>query len=73
MSKTYEYRLGLANSYVYHAWKTQETYQVLPYMVNLKAPVRDWNPLSKTVYGKSISFRKKTRHVNIWNDRKSGR
>ena len=52
MPETGEIWLGIVNSCVYCARQTREIYQVLPYLVDLKAPGELWNPLSKTVYSK---------------------
>ena len=49
MPETCENRLGLVNSCIYYAQQTCETYQVLPYSVDFKAPGELWNLLSKTV------------------------
>ena len=61
---------GLVNSCVYYARETRESYQVLPYSIDLKAAVEIWNQLSKTVFSK-CSFVWNKGIVNIWNDRKA--
>ena len=38
MPKTCENWLGFANSCIYYACQTCEIYQLLPYLVNFKAP-----------------------------------
>ena len=38
MFDSWENWLGLVNSYIYYARKTQEIYLVLPYSVDFKAP-----------------------------------
>ena len=62
--------IGLVNNCVYYARQTREIYQVLPYSMNLKAPVELWNPLSKTVLMES-NFIWNRGPVDIWNDHKA--
>ena len=66
MPKTCEKWFGHVNSYVYCACQTHEIYQVLPYSMEFKAPVRFWNPLSNAVLDK-CSFIWNEGPVNIWN------
>ena len=68
MSETCENRPDLVNSCVYYARQTREIYQVLPYSVDLKAPMELWNPMSKAVLS---SFIWNKGPVNIWKYRKA--
>ena len=61
---------GLINSWIDYAHQTCEIYQVLPYLVDLKAPGELWNLISKTVRSK-FSFIWNKRPVKIWNDHKA--
>ena len=69
MPETCENWLGLGKSYVYYACQTRESYPVLSYSVNLKAPGELWNPLSKTVLSKCGFFWNEGPEI-IRNDRK---
>ena len=63
MLNTCENWLGLVNSWVYYARQIHDIYQVLPYLVDFKAP------LSKVIFSKCFIWNKEL--VNIWNDRKA--
>ena len=67
MPETCENWPSVINSSVYYAHQTHESYQVLPYSVDFKAPGELWNPLSKTVFSK-CSFIWNKGPVKIWND-----
>ena len=49
MPDTFENWLGLVNSWFYRVHHTREIYQALPNLVDFKAPMGLWNPLSKTI------------------------
>ena len=68
MPETCENRIDPVNSCVYYARQTREIYQVLPYSVDLKAPMELWNPMSKAVLS---SFIWNKGPVNIWKYRKA--
>ena len=57
--------LGLVILCIYYARQTHEICQVLPYLVDFKAPGELWNPLSKTVVSicMSISEWKTCKHL----------
>ena len=55
MLETCENWLGFVNSYIYYAYQTHEIYQVLPYSVDLKAPVELWNPFFNFVWKSHLS------------------
>ena len=62
MPETCENSLGRVNNYVCYVRQTREIYQVLPYSMDVRAPV------SKTVLSK-CSFIWNNGLINIWNDR----
>ena len=49
MPKICENWLHLVNSYIYYAHWAHEIYQILPYLVDFKAPGELWNPLNKKI------------------------
>ena len=63
-------QFGLINSCIYYAYQTLEIHQVLPYVVDFKAPGELGDPMSKTVFSK-CSFIWHKGPVNIWIDCKA--
>ena len=59
------FHLRLVNICIYYARQTCEIYQVLPYSVGFRAPVKPWYSRSKTVITK-YSFVWTKGPVNIW-------
>ena len=68
MPDTFENGLGFVKSCFYCVHQTREIYQVLPYLVDIKAPAELWNPLSKTLLN---TCNKDVIHVIFLNDRKA--
>ena len=64
MPETCENWFGLLYNDIYYTHQTREIYQVLPYLVDFKAPGELWNPLSKTALSK-CSFIWIKGHVHI--------
>ena len=67
MPEICEHGLGLLNSFVYYAIKTNKMRLVLIYSVDFKTIWELWNPLSKTVLRKG-SFIWNKEPVNIGNN-----
>ena len=70
MPEACENWLGVEYRCIYYALQTREIYQVLHDSVDVKAPRKLWNPLSKRVFSK-LKFMWNKGPVNLWNNTKN--